>query len=136
MKELITYLNFDGRAREAMQFYQKSLGGDLMMQSFAEAKMDVPPESKDRIIHAKLTIGPLTLMASDAVQGQAGPQGENFHICVICESLEETEKLFNGIGQNGKVTLPLQDMFWGSRFGMLIDRFGINWMFNYDKPKS
>lgn len=136
MKELITYLHFDGQAREAMQFYQKSLGGNLMLQSFAEAKMDVPPESKDRIIHAKLTIGSLTLMASDAVQGQASPKGENFSICVLCESVDETEKLFKGIGQNGKVTLPLQDMFWGARFGMIVDQFGIQWMFNYEKPKS
>jgi PhnB protein len=136
MKELITYLNFDGQTRDAMQFYQKCLGGSLLMQTFAEAKMEVPPDARNRIIHAKLTIGSLTLMASDAMPGTAGHQGDNFHICVICESVDETQRLFTAVGQNGKVTLPLQDMFWGARFGMVQDQFGIHWMFNFDKPKS
>jgi PhnB protein len=136
MKEMITYLNFDGSTREAMQFYQRCLGGDLMMQRFAEVKVDVPPEAKDRIVHAKLTVGASTLMASDTLPGMAPHNGDNFSICLICESSEETEKFFTALGQNGKVTLPLQDMFWGARFGMIVDQFGVNWMFNYDKPKS
>jgi PhnB protein len=136
MKEMITYLNFDGRTREAMQFYQRCLGGELMMQRFSEVKVEVPPEAKDRIIHAKLTVGTSTLMASDTLPGMAPHTGDNFNICLICETSEETERFFTALGQNGKVTLPLQDMFWGARFGMLVDQFGVNWMFNYDKPKS
>lgn len=136
MREMIPYLNFDGSTREAMQFYQKCLGGDLMMQSFSEAKIEVPPGAKDRIIHAKLAVGRYTLMASDTAPGMAFQQGSNFHICIICESMDETEKLFTALAQNGRITMPLQDMFWGARFGMVIDQFGVGWMFNYEKPKS
>ena len=61
--------------------------------------------------------------------------GNNFHICLSCESAEETERLFTALGDRGRVTMPLQDMFWGARFGMVVDRFGVSWMFNYEKGK-
>jgi PhnB protein len=136
MKEMTTYLNFDGQTREAMQFYQQCLGGNLRMSPFSEVKIDVPPEAKDRIVHAKLEAGSSTLMASDTLPGTPFQQGNNFHICLSCESAEETERLFTALGRNGKVTMPLQDMFWGARFGMVVDRYGVSWMFNYEKQGS
>ncbi len=63
-------------------------------------------------------------------------QGNNFSVTVSCESLQEIERLFAALGEKGKVTMPLQDVFWGARFGMLTDQFGINWMFNFDMPKA
>lgn len=136
MKEMTTYLNFDGNAREAMRFYHGCLGGQLLMSPFSEVKLDVPPEAKDRIVHSKLTVGSTTLMASDTLPGMPFHQGNNFSICLSCESSEETERLFTALGSNGTVTMPLQDMFWGARFGMVVDQFGVSWMFNYDKPKG
>jgi PhnB protein len=136
MKEIITYLNFDGNCREAMNFYQKSLGGELHIMPFSEMPGDVPKENKDRIMHAALRNGPAVLMASDTMPGMPFHPGNNVWICVNPESTEEADRLFNAIGENGKIVMPIQDTFWGARFGMLTDKFGINWMFNYEKPKG
>lgn len=135
MKEIITYLNFDGNCREAMTFYGRCLEAEAHMMPFSETNMDFPKEAKDRIMHANLSKGPATLMASDTMPGMPFKQGNNFSVCISCESLQEIEKLFTALGENGKVTMPLQDTFWGARFGMLTDQFGINWMFNFEKPK-
>jgi PhnB protein len=135
MKEMITYLNFDGNAGDAMSFYSRCLGGELSLVRFSDPSADAPA-ARERIMHAKLTRGSCILMASDTPAGTCFSQGNNFYICLNCESLEETEKLFSALGQSGKVTMPLQDTFWGARFGMLLDQFGVNWMFSYEKPRS
>jgi PhnB protein len=136
MKEMITYLNFDGNCREAMRFYGQCLGGDLEMMPFSEGKGDYPKEAKDRILHARLRKGSAVLMASDTMPGMPYQAGTNFAICLSCESLDETERLFTAICENGNVTMPLQDTFWGARFGMVTDQFGINWMFNFELSKQ
>jgi PhnB protein len=136
MKEIITYLNFDGNCREAMKFYERCLGGELQLMPFSEVPGDLPKEAKDRIIHARLAKGSAVIMASDTMPGTHFQQGNNFSICLNCESLEETERFFSALGEKGKVTMPLQDTFWGARFGMLTDQFGVNWMFNFEKPKQ
>ena len=136
MKEIITYLNFDGTCREAMTFYGKCLGAELYVLPFSEAPCDSPKEAKDRLVHASLTKG-LTpvLMASDTVPGTPFQQGNNFSVMIECESLQEIEGLVAAFGEKGKVIMPLQDVFWGARFGMLTDQFGIQWMFNFSHPK-
>jgi PhnB protein len=136
MKEIITYLNFDGNTREAMTFYKRCLGGELQLMPFSEVPGDFPKEAKDRIMHARLANGSAVLMASDTMPGMPFKQGSNFAICVNCETLQELEKFFTALGEKGKVTMPLQDTFWGARFGMLTDQFGINWMFNFEQPKQ
>ena len=137
MKQVNTYLMFDGNCREAMQFYSECLGAKLDLMSFADARaFDYPAEARDRVIHAKLTKGPVCLMASDIMPGMSCQQGTNFSVSIDCESAEEIERLFSALGENGMVTMPLSDAFWGARFGMLKDQFGINWMFNWDRPKD
>jgi PhnB protein len=74
-------------------------------------------------------------MASDLVPGIPFKPGNNFSVYVDCESGQEIEKLFAAVGKKGKVTMPLQDAFWGSRFGMVTDQFGISWMFSLEKAK-
>ena len=136
MKEVTTYLNFDGHCGEAMTFYAQCLGAELGLTSFSESTSDYPEGAKDRIVHASLTKGPRpVLMASDIMPGMLFQPGDNFSVCVDCESLEEIQRLFAGLGEGGKVTMPLQDMFWGDHFGMVKDRFGIHWMFNFKYPK-
>jgi PhnB protein len=135
MKEIVTYLNFDGNCREAMKFYEKCLGADLYMMPFSEAP-GVPPDAKDRIMHARLSNGKTLLMASDTMPGRPSQQGNNFSVSIHCESLPEIEKLFTALAENGKVSMPLDDAFWGARFGMLTDQFGIHWMLNYEYPKQ
>jgi PhnB protein len=136
MKEIVTYLNFDGNCREAMEFYKKCLGAELYLMPFSEAPGDFPKEAKDRIMHARLTKGSTLLMASDTMPGMPFQQGNNFSVSMQCESLQEIERLFTALGEKGKVTMPLQDTFWGARFGMLRDQFGIHWMFNFEHPKQ
>lgn len=139
MKELTTYLNFDGNAREAMTFYSKCLGAELVMFPWSEAPpgaCDVPKEHKDKIMHARLTKGSTILMASDTPPGGSVQTGNNFSINVDCESRQEGDKLFSALGEKGKVTMPMQDMFWGSYWGMVTDQFGVNWMFSCETAKQ
>jgi len=137
MKAIVTYLNFNGNCREAMKFYQRCLGGELSIMPFSEAPGDFPKEAKDRVMHARVTKdGTTLLMASDTMPGSNFVQGTNFSISIDCQSAEETDQLFNAFSENGKITMPLQDAFWGARFGILRDQFGINWMFNFEKPKQ
>ena len=135
MKDIHVYLTFDGNCREAMKFYEKCLGGELHLMPFAEGagKFDFPKEAKDRIMHARLTKGAAVLMASDSMPGHSCKKGDNFSVSISCESLSETERIFSALSEGGTVKMPLQDTFWNARFGMLTDRFGINWMLNFEK---
>src|SRR5262245_35734681 len=130
MKEIVAYLNFDGNCRQAMQFYKQCIGGDLHLAPFSEGRGDIPKEAKDRILHAKLTAGSATLMGSDTMPGVQFRQGNNVWMCLQPENLPEADKVFTALAEKGNVTMPLQDTFWGARFGMLTDQFGVNWMIN------
>ncbi len=141
MKEIVTYLNFDGATREAMTFYAKCLGGKLDLISFGDHMAGSMPKemepAKDRIMHARLSIGSMTIfMASDTMPGMPLQTGNNFSVSVHCESAEEVDRFFAALGEGGKIRMPLQDASWGARFGMLTDKFGIQWMFNFEYPKS
>lgn len=136
MKEINAYLTFDGNCREAMKFYEKCLHAELQMMPFSSADMKVPAGTEERIMHAKLTSNKAVLMASDNMPGMPFQKGNNFSISINCESQTEVDRLFAALGEKGTVTMPLQNTFWGAYFGMLTDRFGINWMFNFDMPKK
>lgn len=134
---LSIYLNFDGNCRDAFEFYRSVFGGDYIhVSTFAEGPDDMPvsDEDKDRIMHVSLPIGDSVLMGSDTSPTFSPPhqQGNNFSVSCHPASREETERLFNAISAGGAVTMPLDDMFWGSYFGACVDRFGIPWQFNFD----
>ena len=135
MKGVTTYLNFDGNTREAMTFYAKCLGGDLQIIKVSDMPGS-PSGMGDRVMHARLTNGSRSLMASDTIPGMPFQPGNNFSIAIECESMAEIDELFNALGEAGKVGMPLQDTNWGARYGMLTDRFGVRWMFNYELPKK
>jgi PhnB protein len=136
MKAVVTYLAFDGNCRQAMKFYERCFGGELYLMPFSEAPGDHPPEAKDRVMHATVVKdGKSIVMASDTMPGQPYTPGTNFSICISPENTEELERLFTALGEKGKVAMPLQDTFWGARFGIVTDQFGITWMLNYEKPK-
>lgn len=135
MKEFNTYLNFNGNCRQAMEFYAKCLGADLQVMPFSQGPMEVTPETKDKVLHARLSKGTQVIMASDCPPGIPLTMGNNFSISINCESREEVDKLFASLGEKGKVGMPAQDTFWGAYFGMITDQFGINWMFNFEVPK-
>jgi len=135
MKEINAYLIFNGNCREAMTFYQKCLGADLQLLPFSDAPGgNIPPEARDRVMHARLSKGPTVIMASDDMPGMPFQQGSNFFISLNCENVQEVEKLFSSLSVNGKVKQAPQETFWAARFAMFTDQFGINWMLNLYKP--
>ena len=133
MKAIQAYLTFDGNCREAMEFYAEALGGEVSIFTYAEMP-DAPAESGGRVMHARLTGGSAVLMASDVPAGRTVQAGENFQLSVECETLQEEERIFQALSAGGTVTMPLQDAFWGSHFGMLTDRFGVRWMLDLPLP--
>ncbi len=138
MPSLNPYLNFAGNTEEAFNFYKSIFGGEfLMLQRYGDTPDcdKLPPGLKDKIMHVSLPIGNNLLMASDACQemGFNVTQGNNFYVCLNPDSKEESDKWFNGLAEGGKINMPIQDMFWGAYWGDLTDKFGIQWMVNYDK---
>lgn len=136
------YLMFDGNCKEAFEFYKNAFGKD-----FADINYfgDMPPqegmpplsdEQKNRVMHVRLEISKETILyGSDVLPGTHGfSQGHNFSISINADSRVETENLFNKLSEGGVVTMPLEDTFWGAYFGMWKDKFGIDWMVNYDDP--
>lgn len=133
MKEIVTFLAFDGNCRAAMEFYRKCFGAELFLLPYSEAPGDLPAKARatDRIMHATLTNRSTLLMAADTMPGEPFRQGNNFSVMIHCESREEIERLFAGLGEKGEVTMSLQNTFWGARFGTLTDQFGIRWALNF-----
>lgn len=137
MKDITPYLTFNGNCRQAMTFYKDILGGDLELMDFASSPMDdVPDEAKNNIMHAILSTNSFTLMASDTMPNQPVTNGNSVSLSINCQSTDEINHLFNSLSDGGQITMPLEDTFWGARFGMLTDKFGTCWMFNYDYPQA
>lgn len=137
MKAINNYLNFDGQTREAMTFYAKCLDAELTIQSFKDVGMEMPG-GEDRVVHARLSRGgaATVLMASDSQPGQPVTVGNNVWISVDCDDAEEQDRAFQALSEGGQVVMPVDVAFWGARFGMLRDKYGLGWMFNYELPKS
>ena len=127
---LAPYLNFNGQAAEAMRFYQSILGGQLTMQTFGEVKMAEKPEERDLIVHAVLKTDSFTFMASDTHPSRQTRFGDNIHMSVTGRDSDRMTKVFNSLAEGGKIDMPLAKQFWGDKFGMLTDKFGVHWMVN------
>jgi PhnB protein len=142
MATLNPYLNFAGNTEEAFKFYKSVFGGDFkILQRFKDTPEagKVPANEKDKIMHVALPIGKgNTLMATDALEsmGQRLVLGNNIYLSIEAESKEEAESILIGLSPGGKVTVPLADAFWGAFFGMVTDKFGIQWMVNYTYPQQ
>lgn len=135
---LNVYLHFNGTCKEAFEFYRSIFGGDFdMISTFGEAPADFAPpeEERDHIMHVSYQMGNMTLMGSDTPSNFGPPtvMGNNFSLSYMTGSREETDELFAKLSEGGNVTMPLGDMFWGSYFGACTDKFGVNWMLNYDE---
>lgn len=130
------YLVFNGQCEAAFKFYEKLLGGKITgIMTHANSPManQVPPEWRDKVMHAHMTVGNSVLMGSDAPpQHFQKPQG--FSVSIGVKTVEEGERIFKALSENGAVQMPFQKTFWSPGFGMLTDRFGIPWMVNCDQP--
>jgi len=133
--QLNPYLNFDGQCEAAFKFYETCLGGKItFMQPHAGTPIEgqVPPEWRNRILHASLQVGNGELQGADAPPDHyKRPAG--FCVTLQIESTSEAERVFQALSEKGKVQMPLQETFWAARFGMFIDQFGIPWMINCGK---
>jgi PhnB protein len=137
MDAIVPYLSFNGDAAAALAFYAKALDGQVIFQqTFGESPMECPPGFKDKIMHATFQAGDLKMMASDCPPDIKVTPGTNMSLSLNFPSLESIEKVFAALSEGATITMPLQDTFWGARFGMLVDKFGINWMFNFDLQKK
>ena len=127
------YLFFNGRCEQALEFYRKTLGAEvLMMMRFKDSPEPcqpgmVPPGSEHKIMHASFRVGSTALMASDGGCTEAsGFDGFSLSIAVANEA--EAERVFAALADGGQVRMPLAKTFWSARFGMVADRFGLGWM--------
>lgn len=136
MKNINIYLNFNGNTEEAFNFYKSVFGGDFaMIQRFSQVPgiENLSPSDKEKIMHISLPIWNFILMWTDAVESlwQKVNMWDNFSISLHPESKEEADKIFWLLSDWWKVQVELQDMYWWAYFGMLTDRFWVQWMFNY-----
>ena len=127
------YLNFDGRCEEALEFYRSALGAEVTMLSrFKDipeppAVGSVPPGSADKVMHASFRIGTSTVLAADCrCEGQPSFQGFSLSLTVPTDA--EAEHRFAALAAGGQVQMPLTRTFFASRFGVVVDRFGVSWM--------
>lgn len=136
MTTINIYLTFNGNCEEAFNFYKSVFGGDFQyMGRFKEmsgnGEYPVSPDDAEKIMHVSLPISKeTTLMGSDTAGewGATFVQGNNFSISISTDTKQEAERLFNGLADGGRITMPLSKTFWSEYYGMLTDKFGINWM--------
>ena len=130
--QLNPYLMFNGTCEAAFKFYEKVLGGKIeamMPHEGTPAEEHVPAEWRKKIMHARLVVGDEVLMASDAPPEHFQPM-KGFSVSLNVDKPAEAERIFQALSEKGSVTMPLQQTFWASRFGMLVDQFGTPWMIN------
>ena len=136
------YLNFNGNAEEAFNFYKSVFGGELTpIVRFKDMPMEgvtIPKEDENKVMHVGLPVGDQMLMATDTLEslGQKLVQGNNVYISVHPDSKEEADRIFNALSAGGTIEMPMADQAWGDYYGSFKDRFGVQWMVNYSYPKE
>ena len=134
------HINFNGNAEEAFNFYKSVFGGEFAMimrfKDMASPEFVIPENEANKIMHIALQIGKNVLMGNDVpeIMGKVNENENRSKISIGAESKEEADKLFNGLSAGGTIEMPIQESPWGSYFGMFRDKYGIEWMVDYD-PK-
>lgn len=134
--KVFPYLIFSGNAEDAINFYVTTLGAKVeFMNRFGESPMPVTEEQKNKILHSRFTIGDSLIMASDGQHGETY-SGDNISLSIDFTDVEDMKQKFDKLAGGGKITMPVEDTFWGATFGMLTDKYGIHWMVNCDKKPA
>lgn len=139
MPKLNPYLNFDGQAEEAFNFYKSIFGGEFVGEIYriggTPGTESLSEEDKNRVMHIALPVGDDLLMASDIVPAfnQTLTVGNNNYVSIFPDSREQADQFFNGLSEGATIEMPIEDQFWGDYFGSLVDRFGVHWMINYNE---
>ncbi|NEU06785.1 VOC family protein [Flavihumibacter sp. R14] len=140
MAQVNPYLNFNGECEAAFNFYKSVFGGEFNRMSRYK---DMPPSEhmpmneadSEKVMHVSLPLSKETVLMGSDVGGEWAKYnvvGNNIQLSVNAESEEDARRIFSGLGAGGQVKMPLEKTFWGAFFGMLTDKFGVNWMVNYD----
>ena len=132
------HINFNGNAEEAFNFYRSTFGGEfaniVRYKDMPAGDHPIAEKEANKIMHISLQIGPNVLMGNDVPEfmGKTNERENRSKISISAESREEADKLFNGLSAGGEVEMPMEDSPWGSYFGMFRDKYGIEWMVDYD----
>ncbi|HRH03002.1 MAG TPA: VOC family protein [Bacteroidia bacterium] len=138
MAQINPYINFNGNAEEAFNFYKSVFGGEfakiIRFKDLASAEFPVAEHEVDKIMHIALPIGKNILMANDVPEsmGRVNENENRSKISISTESKEEADKIFTGLSAGGNVEMPIMDSPWGSYFGMFRDKYGIEWTVDFD----
>jgi PhnB protein len=138
MAHINPHINFNGNAEEAFTFYKSVFGGEftkiIRFKDIAGPEFPIPENEENKIMHIALPIGSNVLMANDVpeVLGRVNERENRSKIAISAASKEEADKLFNGLSADGEVEIPLQDNPGASYFGMFRDKYGIEWMINFE----
>ena len=133
--ELNPYLTFNGQCEAAFKFYEKVFGGKIeAMMTFGSSPMaeQTPPEWRNKIMHARMSVGGKTLMASDAPPDRYEAM-KGIMVTLGIDDPGEAERIFRALSEKATIQMPIQKTFWAERFGMLVDKFGTPWMVNCEK---
>jgi PhnB protein len=127
------YVLFDGNCEEAFKFYQSALGGELQINRFEGSPMEnqVPPDAKQKVMHVALSLKGVTLMGADFVGETKIKLGNNIALSLATSDEREADQAFAKLSAGGTVKMPMERQFWGAKFGMLTDKFGVDWMVSY-----
>jgi PhnB protein len=134
--QLNPYLFFDGNCEAALKFYEKTVGAKIQsMMPFegSPAAAQVPPGWQKKILHARMTVGDMVVMASDAPPGRYNA-AQGFSVALGVDKPQEAERIFEALAAKGTVRMPLEKTFFAERFGMLVDQFSIPWMILCERP--
>jgi PhnB protein len=138
MPTINPHINYNGNAEEAFTFYKSVFGGEFTkitrFKDLASPEFPIDEKEENKIMHIALPIGNNTLMANDvpAILGTTNENENRSKIAITANSREEADKLFNGLSAGGTIEMPIQDSPWGSYFGMFRDKYGIEWMIDFD----
>ena len=138
MAAINPHINFNGNAEEAFNFYKSVFGGEftkvMRFKDLASAEFQVAEKEANKIMHIALPIGKDVLMANDVPEsmGRTNENENRSKIVISAESKEEADKLFSGLSAGGEIEMPITDSPWGSYFGMFRDKYGVEWMVDFD----
>ncbi|MCO6359095.1 VOC family protein [Roseivirga pacifica] len=144
MTTINVYLTFNGNCKSAFDFYRSVFGGEFASESTfgemppQEGMPPMPDEMKDQIMHVSLPISQETVLMGSDTGGEwadSHVQGNNFSISISTDSKAKADNFFNELSAGGEVKMPMEQTFWGDYFGMLTDKFGINWMISFNEKQ-
>jgi len=138
MATLSPYVSFAGKTAEALEFYKGVFGGEANVTLAKDGPMSqqTPPEKMDQVFHADYNAGSFRMLASDMMSGDEAPANNVISLALMTDSAEQLQEWFDKLAEGGKVVWPVRDSEWGSVYAQVVDKYGIQWMLNFDKPAA